>query len=155
MATPTPSPDFPEVDQPPAAPTPPAVPSGPACAACSSEAVVHWQRRPTAEELAEVVQAEKDRREQLLLLADPQLPAPEFGPLPTADGTTRTVYACGPHAITMDAAALIHASGCTAPHEANLPDCDCTPETPTGSSSGADEDPAESRLPAHWLPGGQ
>jgi hypothetical protein len=153
MATPTPSPDFPEVDQPPAPPTPPAVPSGPTCTACSSDAVVHWQRRPTTEELAEVVQAEKDRREQLLLLADPQLPAPEFGPLPTADGTTRTVYACGPHAITMDAAALIHTSGCTAPNNADLPGCDCTPEPPPQAP--ADDDQAPSRLPAHWQPEGQ
>lgn len=150
---PSPSPDLPQPAAPPTPPTAPAMPSSPACAACGDEAVVHWQRRPTDEELAEVVQAEKDRREQLLLLADPRLPAPQFGPLPTADGMTRTVYSCGPHAITMDAAALIHGAGCTAPNDADLPGCDCTPEPHPGTA--VDEDPAENRLPAHWLPGGK
>lgn len=130
-------------------PTPPE-PSGPFCATCPDKAVVNWQRRPTDVELADVVAAEQSRREQLLLLADPQLPAPEFGPLPTADGMTRTVYACGSHAITMDAAARIHASTCTAPNDADLPGCDCTPEAPPQNPV---EEPPASTLPEHWLTG--
>lgn len=154
MATPTPSPDFPVVSPAPV-PDTPATPSGPTCAACDSEAVVHWRRRPTDDELAELVAAEQSRREEMLLLADHQLPAPQFGPLPTADGTTRTVYACGRHAITLEAAALIHQSGCTAPNDADLPGCDCTPEAlPTAPLAASAEDEAPSRLPAHWLPGG-
>jgi hypothetical protein len=112
---------------------------------------VNWLRRPTDAELAEVVKAEQDRRDQIRLLADPQLPEPEFGPLPTAEGTTRTVYACGPHAITMDAAALVHASSCTAPNEADLPDCDCTPETLPPAP--IEEAPVQA-LPDHWVTGG-
>jgi hypothetical protein len=129
-------------------------PTGPACAACGNAAVVHWLRRPKDDELAAVVQAEKDRRAEQLLLADPQLPTPEFPPLPTADGMTRTVYACGPHAITLEAAARIHRSSCTAPHEGDLPGCDCTPEPLPDPAPEPAEDEPDSRLPAHWLPGG-
>lgn len=125
-------------------------PGGPYCATCPDRAVVNWRRRPTDDELAEVIAAEQSRRDQVLLLADPQLPTPEFGPLPTADGMTRTVYACGPHAITMDAATLIHQSSCTAPNEADLPGCDCTPEAPPQGP--AEEQPA-STLPEHWQTG--
>ena len=127
-------------------------PTGPACTACGEAAVVNWQRRPTEQELADLIATEQERRAQLLLLADPQLPPPEFGPLPTADGMTRTVYACAQHAITMDAASRIHASTCTAPNTANLPGCDCTPEPlpppePTISLAQV--------LPDHWLPAGE
>lgn len=152
--TPMPSPDFPE---PAPAPTPvdPPLPTGPSCAACGNEAVVHWRRRPTNDELAELVTAEQDRREQALLLADPQLPAPQFGPLPDTDDTTRTVYACAPHAISLDAASLIHAAGCTAPNPKHLPGCDCTPEAlPDIPPQTPDEDEALSRLPASWTNGG-
>lgn len=134
-----------------AAPDVPPMPSGPFCATCPEPAVVNWQRRPTDDELAEVIAVEQSRREQQILLADPQLPAPEFGPLPTADGMTRTVYACGPHAITMDAAALIHASTCTAPNEDHLPGCDCTPEPHPADPP--EEAPA-STLPDHWVTDG-
>jgi hypothetical protein len=127
------------------------LPTGPTCAACPEPAIVHWLRRPTDDELAEVVQAERDRREQALLLADPQLPAPAFGPLPSAEGMTRAVYACGPHAITMDAAALVHASSCTAPNDADLPGCDCTPEPPPDAPP--EEEPVQA-LPDHWVTGG-
>lgn len=142
MATPSPSPDWPE-------PAPaPAMPSGPVCAACGDEAVVHWRRRLNDDELAEHIRLEQERRDQVLLLADPQLPAPVFPPLPTGEDDTRTIYACGPHAITMDAAALIHQSSCTAPDADHLPECDCTPE-----AHPEDEDEAPSRLPAHWQTG--
>jgi hypothetical protein len=130
-------------------PVPP--PSGPACVLCAEPALVNWLRRPTDDELAEVVKAEQDRRDQIRLLADPQLPEPEFGPLPTAEGTTRTVYACGPHAISMDAAALVHASSCTAPNDADLPGCDCTPEPPPDAPP--EEEPVQA-LPDHWVTGG-
>jgi hypothetical protein len=37
------------------------------------------------------------------------------------------VYACGPHAIGLDAAAHIHQATCTAPDPARVPACSCTP----------------------------
>lgn len=144
---PTPEPPAPA----PPVPAAPALPAGPLCAACGGDAVVHWLRRPTGTELADVIAIEQARREQVLLLADPQLPAPELGPLPTVDGMTRTVYACATHAISLDAAARIHASTCTAPNDADLPGCDCTPEPWPEPPA---EEPAAQPLPAHWLPGG-
>lgn len=144
----TPSPDFPEAALVPE-PTTPALSAGPVCAACSNDAVVHWRRRLTADELAAHIAAEQARRQERILLADPQQPAPVFPPLPDGSDDTRTVYACGPHAIHMDDAALIHASSCTAPNETDLPGCDCTPEPLPGD---APEPP--SRLPDHWQTGG-
>lgn len=125
---------------------------GPSCVTCGAEAVVNWRRRPTAAEVAEIVAAEQDRRAALLTLADPQAPPPEFGPLPTGADMTRTLYACATHAITLEGAALIHQSKCTAPmNTAKLPGCNCTPEatvqTPPGESS------PPSQLPDHWMPG--
>ncbi|MFI5814841.1 hypothetical protein ACIA7S_28280 [Streptomyces sp. NPDC051643] len=128
-------------------PLPAVLPAQLACVACGGDALVSWQRRPTETEVADVVAAEKDRRAERLLLADPDLPPPEFGPLPTADGMTRTVYACGQHAIDLDAAALVHTSSCTAPNPANLPGCDCTPETPPHEP--LDDEPMP--LPEHWI----
>jgi hypothetical protein len=117
---------------------------------------VHWQRRPTDDELAEVVAAEQSRREEALLLADPQLPTPVWPPLPTGSDMTRIVHSCGPHAISMETAALIHASTCTAPNEADLPGCDCTPEPlPEPTPEESLDEPAVSRLPAHWVTGGE
>lgn len=128
------------------------LPSGPSCAVCADQAVVHWLRRPTDAEHAAVVRVEQDRRAEVLLLADPQQPTPVFPPLPSADGMTVTVYACAGHAISMDAAALIHLSSCTAPNDADLPGCDCTPEPATPEPA---NEPAPARaLPAHWMPGG-
>lgn len=134
--------------------SPPPMPSGPACTNCGEPAVVNWRRRLTADELAEHVRAEQDRRDQALLLADPQLPPPVFPPLPTGDDDTRTVYACAGHAITMDGAALIHASSCTAPNEAGMHGCDCAPEPHPDPAPEPAEDPMTARLPAHWLRGG-
>jgi hypothetical protein len=48
----------------------------------------------------------------------------------------------------MDAAALIHAKGCTAPSAADLPGCDCTPEPLPAPAMAAAA--AASRLPEHW-----
>jgi hypothetical protein len=112
---------------------------------------VNWQRRATADEAAQVVAVEEERRAQLLLLADPQQPAPDFGPLPTADTMTCPVYACAAHAINLDAAALIHASTCTAPNPADLPGCNCTPQ-PQEPAPIADLTPA-ALLPGHWIAG--
>lgn len=158
MATPTPQPATPD-------PTPPAetpaaapalvMPSGPACTGCGDEAVVHWRRRPTDEELAELVGAEESRRADRRTLADPQQAAPTFPPLPTSADTTRTVYACARHAITLDGAARIHQATCTAPNEQHLPDCDCTPEPAAADRPEPDSGPpAPSRLPEHWITGG-
>lgn len=133
-----------------ATPTP-APPLGPLCAACGDGAVVNWQRRPTADEVTAIVAVEVERRQQLLLLADPQLPPPEFGPLPAGDGMTRTVYACAQHAITLDGAARIHEATCTAPNPDDLPGCNCSPETPAPEP--LDNGPRV-QLPDHWLPSG-
>jgi len=127
-----------------------ALPAVPPCAACGDTAVVSWQRRLTDDELADHIGIERERREQALLLADPQLPPPAFPPLPTGDDDTRPVYSCGPHAITMDAAALVHAASCTAPNQADLPGCDCTPE-PAPAPAEGNPGPA---LPDHWVTGG-
>lgn len=139
----------PSTDPQPAPPVP-ATPATNACTLCGGEGAVNWQRRPTDAEYADVVQAEEDRRDQIRLLADPQLPAPEFGPLPTAEDMTRAVYGCVVHAIGLEAASRIHASRCTAPNEAHLPGCDCTPEPPPLAL--ADEAPVL-ELPAHWVAG--
>ncbi|MFI1165643.1 hypothetical protein ACH4UM_19010 [Streptomyces sp. NPDC020801] len=136
-------------DQPPVATAP--TQSGPLCKACGIAAVVHWLRRPTDSEVTEAAAVEKERRAQVLLLTDPQLPRPEFGPLPTAADMTRTVYACASHAITLEAAALLHQSRCTAPNEADLPACDCTPEAPPQTPP--TEPPPARALPAHWVTG--
>jgi hypothetical protein len=41
---------------------------------------------------------------------------------------TVPVYACGPHAIGLAAAAQVHLATCTAPDPAHVPACSCTPE---------------------------
>jgi hypothetical protein len=127
------------------------LPAGPLCVACGEPAIVHWLRRLTDAELGEVRRVENERRAEVLRLADPQLPAPVFPPLPSGEDFTRTVYACGTHAIAMDAAALVHASSCSAPNEANLPDCDCTPEALPPAP--IEEAPVQA-LPEHWVSGG-
>jgi hypothetical protein len=134
--------------------TVPAAPTGPVCAACGAEAVAHWLRRLTDDELAAHVALEQAKRDERLLLADPQLPAPDFGPLPAASECTAPVFACGPHAISLDAAALVHAKTCTAPQETDLPSCDCTPEPAPEPEPAATATPARSRLPEHWTTGG-
>ncbi|MFI5880806.1 hypothetical protein [Streptomyces sp. NPDC051554] len=130
----------------------PGLPAGPVCAECMGPAVVHWQRRPTCDELDDILRTEGNRRVQALKLADVQKPAPTFPPLPTAADTTRIVHACATHAITIEAAALIHASFCTAPNEADLPGCDCTPEPWPAAPV---EEEQVWALPDHWVSGGQ
>lgn len=126
-------------------------PAGPLCVACGEPAIVHWLRRLTDDELDEVRRVESERRAEVLRLADPQLPPPVFPPLTSGEDFTRTVYSCGPHAITLDAAALVHASTCTAPNDADLPGCDCTPEP--APVAPAEETPVPV-LPDHWVTGG-
>jgi len=138
------------IPQPDPAPAPP-IPSGPVCGTCGDTAVVNWRRRLTGDELAAHVRVEQERREQALLLADPQLPYPVFPPLPDGADDTRTVYACADHAITLDGAALIHASDCTAPNDAGMHGCDCTPEP----QPPAEEPTPGLALPDHWLTGGE
>src|SRR5690348_11195057 len=114
---------------------------------CTTPPLVQWQRRPTSTELDGIVTIEQDRRAQALLLADPQQPAPEFGPLPTAQDTLIPVYGCGQHAIRIGLAALVHASDCTAPNLADLPSCNCTPEpAPPPQPMHTEAQP----LPDHW-----
>lgn len=133
------------VPTPPAVVTPTSASLGCSCAGCLAAPLVQWQRRPTADELAAVVAVEQSRRDQVLAAADPEQPAPEFGPLPTAAETTIAVFGCGPHAISMDLAALIHAFDCTAPDPAVLPGCNCTPEpAPEPMHTAAQA------LPDHW-----
>ncbi|MFJ6540506.1 hypothetical protein ACIQMP_07660 [Streptomyces sp. NPDC091385] len=146
LTSPSPSPDNHLNSQPVTAPQaePDPAPQGPSCHGCDEPAVVHWQRRPTATELAELHQVEEDRRAHARTLADPQQPDPVFPPLPTPDDTTIAVYACARHAIPLEAAAHIHQSTCTG--------CDCTPEKlPTE----ADTEEQRIDLPASWLPGDQ
>ncbi|MFE4867717.1 hypothetical protein [Streptomyces sp. NPDC056682] len=116
------------------------------CSACGATPLVHWQRRLTDAELADYIGLEQARRDEQILLADPQQATPVFGPLPTAADVTRAVHACGQHAIGMNAAALIHAKTCTAPNPATLPACNCTPE-PAPPPEPA---PTASPLPVSW-----
>jgi len=71
---------------------------------CPAAPLVQWQRRPTEAELAALVEVEQSKRDAVLAAADAEEPGPVFGPLPTAADTTIAVYACGPHAISMDLA---------------------------------------------------
>ena len=128
----------------------PPTPSGPVCTLCGDTALVSWQRRLTDDELAEFNTLEQGRHDERLLLADPDLPPPVMPPLSTGDDCRRAVYACYHHAITQDAAAHTHLSSCTAPNEADLPGCDCTPE-PLPEPTPLPEPPA---LPPGWGPGG-
>lgn len=130
--------------QPEIAPTP--APQGPACGLCGGPAVVHWQRRLTADEVAGEQAKEQARRDQAVLLADPDKPLPEFPPLPDCADYTRIVHGCTHHAITRDAASLIHQGACTAPAAADLPGCDCTPEAPPAPTP----DPESAPLPDGW-----
>jgi hypothetical protein len=115
---------------------------------CGAEAVVHWYRRPTDAELAQLVAVETARREQIKAESDPELPPPVFPALPSVADTVQAVYACAPHALTLDLAARVHASSCAGPKAAALPQCGCTPEAlPAPSEPVPANNPA---LPAGW-----
>lgn len=118
----------------------------PNCSAtgCGTSAVVQWTRRPTEAEFTAMVATETARREMAALLADPQLGAPDFGPMPAAGSTLVAIYACAPHAISHDVAAHVHAATCSAP-----PACTCSPEAiPENSGPGIPAD--NPNLPAGW-----
>jgi hypothetical protein len=125
----------------PDSPTPDIQTNGPACTRCGTNAVVHWSRRLTDNEFAAYVALEQARRDTATLLADPQLPKPDFGPLPVPTDCVRTVYACVDHAIGLDAASLVHAKTCTAPP------CNCTPE-PVAKP---EPEPLPAPLPESWI----
>ncbi|MDI5965711.1 hypothetical protein [Streptantibioticus silvisoli] len=107
------------------------------CAAvggCSNPAAVVWTRRPTAAELVEIAATQ-----------------PEYAPPPTEDTVTVPVYACTVHAISMDLAAHVHESICTAPNPPDLPGCNCTPE-PLPDDPDPQDVTAATVLPDHWQP---
>lgn len=120
----------------------------PQCALCGAAAVVHWLRRLTPDEIAAEQAKEQARRDEATLLADPQQPAPVFGPLPDCLDYTRAVHGCMSHAITADAAAHIHQATCRAPSEGDLPHCNCTPEQPPQGDAGPGSDAL--LLPPGW-----
>lgn len=124
--------------------------SGPTCSAatCTDPAVVHWQRRLTPDEITQEQAREQDRRDRLTALADPQLPPPDFGPMPDCLDWTHAVYACMTHAIngSNNAGARIHEATCTAPDPADLPGCNCTPEPLPQPNP----DPPAPQLPSGW-----
>lgn len=122
------------------------LPAGQPCTLCGETAVVHWLRRLTPDEVAQEQAIEQGRRDNVMLLADPQLPAPTFGPLPDCADCVHTVWACGEHAIEADAAALVHQGDCTAPNADDLPGCGCTPE-PAPEQPPV---PEPAPLPAGW-----
>lgn len=124
----------------------PVAPTGPVCTACGDTAVVHWQRRLTPAEIAVEQAKEQSRRDEAVLLADPALPPPEFGPLPDCTDWTHIVHGCLAHYITRDAAARIHQAACTAPNPAHTPGCDCTPEP----LPPAPPEPPAAELPPGW-----
>ncbi|MFK0182066.1 hypothetical protein ACIQVR_39650 [Streptomyces xanthochromogenes] len=115
-------------------------PAGPACTLCGAPACVHWQRRLTDAEFADYLALVQGRRDELTELADQQQPPPDFGPLPAQDEVTRTIFGCLDHAIGLDAAALIHAKGCTAPP------CNCTPE----QAPRPEPEPNPQQMPPGW-----
>lgn len=117
-----------------------------ACGACGATAVVQWRRRPTAAELAAVVAVEEQRRADALAMADPQQPAPTFGPLPTAADTVVALHACAAHGIPPAGASRVHQAACSAPAVAH--GCDCSPEpVPAGDLFAASPTPT---LPTGW-----
>jgi hypothetical protein len=113
---------------------------------CGNPAVVQWSRRPTASELTALIYAEQARRDEVVLLANPDLPAPAFGDLPTAADTVVAVYGCVQHAVSADLAPFVHQSVCTAPNPASLPKCDCAPEPLTQNAV----TPPAPDLPSGW-----
>jgi len=118
----------------------------PACGLCGTPAIVHWQRRLTPDEITEQQVLEQARRDEAVLLADPQLPPPEFGPMPGYLDAARIVFGCKDHAITQDAAALTHQAHCTAPAAHGLPGCNCAPEP----APQPEPEPPAAELPPGW-----
>lgn len=129
------------------APLPPSTTPGCSFTGCTTPPLVQWQRRPAESEFAALVAAEQSRRAAILASADPQAPAPVFGPLPGPGDFTIAVFGCGPHAIGMDLAARVHGPDCAAPNDGDLPGCNCTPEPlPEPEPMHAEV----ATLPDHW-----
>lgn len=134
------------------APAPDAAPDtplavGPACNICGNqERLFQWQRRLTDTEFVNHLALEKARRDERLRLADPEQPEPDFGPMPTPADCVTPVFGCVNHAISGDAASLIHQGTCTAPDPAHLPGCNCTPEP----APKPEPDPVPALLPPGW-----
>jgi hypothetical protein len=127
-------------------PTPPS--PAPTChsTGCTEKPLVQWRRRLTPDELAVELAIEQGKRDAAFLLRDTQKPPPVVAPMPTGADYVRAVYACGQHAIGIDAAALVHQATCAGPNSTILPSCGCTPE-PTPEPEPVVEQP----LPAHWV----
>lgn len=115
---------------------------------CTGDVAVQWSRRLTDGEFEAFLTAEREQREMAALLADPQKPAPEFVPLPTADDTVTAVFACPAHAIHIDDAARVHTADCQAPDPTALPACGCTPEPDPEPAPPAQ---ATVTLPTGWI----
>ena len=65
---------------------------------------------------------------------------------------TWAVYACGKHAIGLEAAALVHQPGCPAPDPDRLPACGCTPEpAPEDQPTPGAGDLPTTTLPTGWV----
>lgn len=113
---------------------------------CAATPLAQWARRLTSDELTVELAIIQARWDTAYLLRDQSLPDPIQPPLPDGSDYTRAVYACGPHAIGLDAASQIHEATCSAPHSVPYQEaCDCTPEPlPTP--------PAEIApvVPEHW-----
>ncbi|MEW2518141.1 hypothetical protein [Actinacidiphila alni] len=107
---------------------------------CTGTVVVHWQRHLLPDEVAAQEAIEQDRRATILIEADPQLPAPEFPPMDFSSATA-LVHSCAQHALSIDAASVVHQATCTAP-----PVCDCTPD-PVPQPDPLIDPPA---MPAGW-----
>lgn len=124
----------------------PQLPAGPFCERCHQPALVQWRRRLTQAELDVEHARLNEIRAERILLQDPENPL-VFGPLPSLADSTMAVFACGQHAIDINAAALIHQADCTGPHgdQAPHPQCSCTPEPHPQP-----EPAPEPELPAHW-----
>ncbi|MCX5209824.1 hypothetical protein OG689_11060 [Kitasatospora sp. NBC_00240] len=114
---------------------------------CLGAPAVQWSRRPSEAELANIVAAEQVRRDEIIAAADPEQPAPQFDPLPTAADIHVAVHACSEHPISMDLATLTHAATCTTPLLGKLPSCGCTPE----NAAPPTPPPATVTLPTGWV----
>lgn len=126
------------------------IPPPPDCHAadCTADSLVHWQRRLTPAETEQAVAVELARRQDVAAThGHPGLDV--FGPMPDGSGLTHLVHACGPHAIGIDAAALIHRADCAGPDSPTLPECGCEPEPAPEPAARP-----ERELPAHWVTGG-
>ncbi|AEW92926.1 MULTISPECIES: hypothetical protein [Streptomycetaceae] len=121
------------------------------CARCGAPSAVQWLRRPTPGEHTAINATAAQRRAEILELADPDRPPPIGPGLTEATDHTVAVYACSTHTITLDLATRIHASTCTAPHESDLPQCDCTPEPPPKPQPRPGDPGTMVTLPTGWV----